>query len=160
MNNRELELVGANNEERLVDSNTSNNTNNSNDEDVTSVTTEINVQLPPSNSNRNNLDFQYISPGTNNRLWTNEERDAYEERRRETLNQELNRVQRTNFIHFSTLCSIPILLIGLVLFYSFRDDGDCIGYDVLNCRREPRHFMNAFGNECICEAFNFTSVEE
>lgn len=125
----------------------SENPNNSIDDDAI---TEINITSTPSSN--------YNTPQLNNRLWTDAERGSYEERRRETLNQELNRVQRSNFIHFMILCFIPMLLIGLVLFNSFVDSGECIGYANLVCRREPRHFMNGYSNGCICDAFNLTVI--
>lgn len=126
----------------------SENPNNSTDDDAI---TEINITSTPTSTNHN-------TPQLNNRLWTDEERESYEERRRETLNQELNRVQRSNFIHFMILCFIPMLLIGLVLFNSFVDSGSCIGYANLVCRRELRHFMNGYSNGCICDAFNLTVI--
>jgi len=137
---------------------TSNHSNNDNEDPNTTVDVddsieEINI-LPSSSSENAN------SPETNHRLWTDDDRQAYEERRREALNQELNRVQRTNFIHFMVLCMIPVFLIVMVLLNSFIDDGDCIGYGNLKCWREARNFLNGYSNSCICEAFNITSSKD
>ena len=134
------------------------NTNSSNiDDDATSQVTEINIPPSPSNNHTptyfGGLYFGTHSPAVTNRLWTLEERGAYEERRRESLTQELNRVQRSNFISFSLLCMIPIVLIGLILMNSFRSDGDCLGYETAKCERNTRSFLNAFGNKCFCYAF-------
>ena len=112
-------------------------------DDATTQITEINV--PPSYNNDN-----YYSNPQAHRLWTDEEREAYEGRRREALASELNRVQRTNFIHFSILCSIPIVMIALVLMNSFSEDGECEGHGVAICKRAERSFLNAFGNDCYC----------
>lgn len=112
-------------------------------DDTTTQITEINV--PPSFNNDN-----YYSNPQAHRLWTDEEREAYEGRRREALTSELNRVQRTNFIHFSIMCFIPIIMIALVLMNSFSEDGECDGYGVAVCKREARSFLNAFGNDCYC----------
>lgn len=112
------------------------------DNDDTTEVTEINV--PPSYDNSN-----YNNPQAH-RLWTDEAREAYEERRREALTTELNRVQRTNFIHFSIMCLVPIGLIGLVLMNSFTDNGVCEGFGVAQCERVRRSFLNAFGNDCVC----------
>lgn len=131
--------------------------NNSIDDNATSASrmTEINISPTPQSSpfNYHRGFFLNDNPAAGHRLWTNEERDAYQERRREALSSELNRVQRTSFVHFLILCLVPIALIGLVLLSSFRGDDGCEGYGSVVCQREMRDFRNAFRNKCVCTAF-------
>jgi hypothetical protein len=145
----------------VIDNNNSNNNNNTSNAEINNTIEEddiTEVNILPSRPNQFNSD--YNTPETNNRLWTREERASYEERRREALGTELARVQKSNFIHFSLLCSVPMLLIGLVLWNSLNNDGECNGFAPLNCRKGEGGFMNAFADECICDAFNVTFMEE
>ncbi len=124
------------------------------DADAGSAMTEINIAPSPTSSTNYGRGFFLNDnrvPG--HRLWTNEERAAYEERRREALSTELTRVQRTNFFHFLLLCLVPMGLIGLVLLNSFRKDSGCEGFGTVQCERERRDFRNAFSNKCICTSF-------
>ena len=79
-----------------------------------------------------------------------------EERRRNILLGELQRVQRTSFIHFVLLCSIPVILLVVVLATALGDVEDCSssttnpGAQEL-CFMEDRNFMNAFTTRCVCQ---------
>ena len=135
---------------------TGDNNNNNNiviDDDATTQMTEINISSSHNDNNSTN------SPYINNQLWTDEEREEYQERRRESLGQELNLVQRTNCIHFSIMCLVPIALIVMVLMNSFHNDGICDGYEIAGCERVERSFMNAFGNKCVCYGFALEAQE-
>ena len=82
-----------------------------------------------------------------------EEERAYESQRRVRLNEELIRIQKKNFIHFTILCLLPLFLLVLVLVSSFTAKGTCDGYEISSCKFEDRSFMNAFVRRCICTAF-------
>ena len=70
--------------------------------------------------------------------------------------QQVERVQRANFIHFLILCLVPTALLLIVIAAIVSEDGECgIGGDnneLIVCEREPRSFVNAFTSRCICEA--------
>mmetsp|Transcript_2883 Transcript_2883/g.3463 ORF Transcript_2883/g.3463 Transcript_2883/m.3463 type:complete len:182 (-) Transcript_2883:177-722(-) len=158
LQNGRLNAVNRDQQEEHEDidnnNNNSSNTNTSIDDDAMSQMTEINIAPTPNSSSTYNRGFFLNdNPVAGDRLWTNEERDAYEERRRVALTAELTRVQRTNFIHFLILCLIPIGLVGLVLLNSFQGDEGCEGYGSVVCLRERRDFRNAFSNKCVCTAF-------
>jgi hypothetical protein len=86
------------------------------------------------------------------RMVFKEEEETYEEQRREQLNNELVRIQRTNFIHFGVLCMLPVFMLVLVVITSFRQSGTCEGYETYTCDFEQKEFMNAFVSRCICTA--------
>ena len=90
-------------------------------------------------------------------FWTEEEEAAYEEQRRERLSEELQRIQRTNFIHFGILCLVPVFLLVLVIASAFNTKGPCEGFGDSECRWEERMFMNAFATKCICTGFGLAN---
>ena len=127
------------------------------DGDTTSQMTEINIDTT---SNDNQLFVQnnnLLAAAAHHRLWTNEERDTYQERRRQTLSIELRQVQRKHFFQFVILCVVPMTMIGLtILFHSFHDNTDMCeeyGNGSVICERERRTFLNYFGSKCFCNAF-------
>jgi hypothetical protein len=124
-------------------------------DDATTQMTEINISQTASNDDTyyDNIHLNNINTNMNNLLWTEEERTSYQQRRRESLGIELNRIQRSNCIHFSILCSIPLALLVIVLFNSLSDDSSCVGFENVICERNERSFLNAFGNKCVCYAF-------
>eukprot|EP00553_Chaetoceros_curvisetus_P000891 CAMPEP_0204627716 /NCGR_PEP_ID=MMETSP0717-20131115/14254_1 /ASSEMBLY_ACC=CAM_ASM_000666 /TAXON_ID=230516 /ORGANISM="Chaetoceros curvisetus" /LENGTH=172 /DNA_ID=CAMNT_0051644061 /DNA_START=12 /DNA_END=530 /DNA_ORIENTATION=+ len=118
------------------------------DDDIT----EINLE----DSDQQNSD-RYVSrlernTNSESAMWTAEEERAYEAQRRQNLIEELDRIQRTNFIHFGFLCSIPLCLLGLVLINSFRSPGECESIAGAECHFEGRFFINAFSKRCLCNS--------
>ena len=95
----------------------SNINNNVIGDDATTQMTEINIS-PSHNDNNSTTNSPYI----NDQLWTDEECEDYQEGRRESLGQELNRAQRMNSIHFSILRLILIALIAVALMNSYQND--------------------------------------
>jgi hypothetical protein len=85
--------------------------------------------------------------------WVEQNGPEMEERRRQVLLRELQRVQRASFIHFMLLCLIPTALLLVVVFAVIGDEEDCES-DVANCVKEPRTFINAFTTRCICDAID------
>mmetsp|Transcript_7370 Transcript_7370/g.10539 ORF Transcript_7370/g.10539 Transcript_7370/m.10539 type:complete len:180 (+) Transcript_7370:33-572(+) len=85
-------------------------------------------------------------------MWTAEEDAVFEQRRREVLTRDLRRLQRANFINFLVLCSVPVILLFIVLINVVTDIGECSGSVGIVCKSEPRAFMNAFTSRCLCEA--------
>ena len=83
--------------------------------------------------------------------WTGEAGPAVEERRRSIMLRELQRVQRTSFMHFLILCLIPTVLLFIVIATVISEDEDCYS-DATVCYKEPRNFINAFTTRCVCEA--------
>jgi hypothetical protein len=71
--------------------------------------------------------------------------------RRNVLLRELQRLQRTSFIHFMALCLIPTSLLFIVLATVLADDEQCESL-ATTCEKEPRTFINAFTTRCICDA--------
>jgi hypothetical protein len=104
--------------------------------------------------NNANGDGTGAGGGTSRFFWSEDEERAYEEQRRERLNEELLRVQKKNFIHFTILCMVPIFLLVLVLVSSLTSKNTCNGYEIASCQYEERSFMNAFARRCICTAFD------
>ena len=83
--------------------------------------------------------------------WTGEAGPAVEERRRNIMLRELQRVQRASFIHFLILCLIPTVLLFIVIATVISEDEDCFS-EATVCHKEPRNFINAFTTRCVCEA--------
>ena len=83
--------------------------------------------------------------------WTGEAGPAVEERRRSIMLRELQRVQRTSFMHFLILCLIPTVLLFIVIATVISEDEDCFS-DATVCHKEARNFINAFTTRCVCEA--------
>mmetsp|Transcript_30344 Transcript_30344/g.36037 ORF Transcript_30344/g.36037 Transcript_30344/m.36037 type:complete len:192 (-) Transcript_30344:263-838(-) len=87
---------------------------------------------------------------------TPEEIQLVDERRRETLILELQKIQRTNFIHFAVLFLVPTALIILVIWSALSMSREC-DCDIAGCTQEPRKFVHAFTSRCLCEAFEIDS---
>lgn len=111
---------------------------------------ELVVQIPNgrSNNNSNSAPLSFVLPTI---AWEpSEEATAL---RREAIHQELQRVQRANFIHFLVLCLVPTTLLLIVIAAILSEDGECRNDSGLTvCQREPRSFVNAFTSRCICDA--------
>lgn len=85
--------------------------------------------------------------------WMNQNGPEMEERRRNILLRELQRVQRASFIHFTILCLIPTTLLFIVVATILGDEEDCDSM-VTTCVKEAGTFMNAFTTRCICDAID------
>lgn len=83
--------------------------------------------------------------------WSGQTGPQVEERRRSIMLQELQRVQRTSFLHFLILCLIPTILLFIVIGTVMSEDEDCLS-DATICHKEARNFINAFTTRCVCEA--------
>jgi len=124
----------------------SDNSNIDNDEEE-----ELIVQVPQNSNNNNNIlggGAQFVIPP----VWEPSE-EATAQRRR-AIYQEVERIQRANFLHFMVLCLVPTTLLIIVIAAILSEDGECNGdVDGLAvCQREPRSFVNAFTSRCICDA--------
>ena len=89
--------------------------------------------------------------------WAEQDSPEMEERRRNVLIRELQRVQRASFIHFLILCLIPTSLLFIVIATVLGEDEECESA-ATNCVREARTFINAFTTRCVCDAI--TVVKE
>jgi hypothetical protein len=85
--------------------------------------------------------------------WIEQNGPEMEERRRNVLLRELQRVQRASFIHFILLCLIPTSLLFIVVATVLGEDEACES-DATTCATEPRTFINAFTTRCICDAID------
>lgn len=85
--------------------------------------------------------------------WIEQNGPEMEERRRNVLLRELQRVQRASFIHFILLCLIPTSLLFIVVATVLGEDEACES-EATNCATEPRTFINAFTTRCICDAID------
>ena len=84
-------------------------------------------------------------------FWNAEDDAANEERRREALLGEIQRSQKSNFVHFLMLCLVPTSLLLIVVASVVGESIECDNFPV-KCVAEPRSFINAFTSRCICEA--------
>lgn len=87
--------------------------------------------------------------------WIEQNGPEMEERRRNVLLRELQRVQRASFIHFILLCLIPTSLLFIVVATVLGEDENCES-EATTCSTEPRTFINAFTTRCICDAIDVT----
>lgn len=107
---------------------------------------EIQELVIRTNSTNNNNEPTIQFPN-----WTLNEEEI--QHRRETIRTEIERMQRSNFIHFVVLCLVPTSLLLIVIAAILSEDGECGVEDRLtSCEREPRKFVNAYTTRCICEA--------
>ena len=134
-------------------SNDTSNVHGNNDEEQ-----ELIVPVPQHSNNNNNTlgGAQFVIPP----VWEPSE-EATAQRRR-ALHQEVERIQRANFLHFMVLCLVPTTLLIIVIAAILSEDGECNGdVDGLTvCQREPRSFVNAFTSRCICSAIQKVVVGE
>ena len=79
--------------------------------------------------------------------------EAHERRRREAIRAELERVQRSNFLHFMVLLLVPTCLLMVIFINVLTENENCNeGEQWTTCTKEPRSFINAFTSRCICDA--------
>lgn len=83
--------------------------------------------------------------------WVDQDSPEMQERRRNVLLRELQRVQRASFIHFMILCLIPTSLLFIVIATVLGEDEECQSV-ATTCAKEPRTFINAFTTRCVCDA--------
>ena len=120
-----------NNEER--NNNPQNNGNNNNecdnddDDDITVVVLESGED-----------DDEMIGSG-----WIDQDSPEIQERRRNVLLRELQRVQRASFIHFMILCLIPTSLLFIVIATVLGEDDECESA-ATTCAKEPRTFISTY----------------
>jgi len=81
--------------------------------------------------------------------WIQQQGPEMEERRRIVLLRELKRLQRASFLHFVVLCSVPVILLIILIATVIADSEDCES-DATFCELEPRTFVNAFTTRCVC----------
>lgn len=85
--------------------------------------------------------------------WIEQNGPEMEDRRRNILVSELQRVQRSSFIHFIILCLIPTALMLVVVATILSEEDDCSSV-ATTCIKEERAFVNAFTTRCICDAID------
>lgn len=90
--------------------------------------------------------------------WAEQDTPEMEERRRNVLLRELQRVQRASFIHFMILCLIPTSLLFIVIATVLGEDQECESA-ATTCEKEARTFINAFTTRCVCDAITVVSTE-
>ena len=101
------------------------------------------------------------SPNGDNQFglgWAEQDTPEMEERRRNVLLRELQRVQRASFIHFLILCLIPTSLLFIVVATVLGEDEDCES-EATTCEKEDRTFINAFTTRCVCDAITIVTGE-
>ena len=114
---------------------------------------EIQELVIRTNSNINNNEPTIQFPN-----WTLNETEI--QTRRETIRIEIERMQRSNFIHFVILCLVPTSLLLIVIAAILSEDGECeVEGGLTSCEREERTFVNAFTTRCICEAVGSVLVK-
>lgn len=91
--------------------------------------------------------------------WNTTNDAFHEDRRRTMIQQEMERVQRANFWHFSLLCLVPTSLLLIVIVTVLGQGDDCEGLSINNyCANEPRSFIHAYTTRCICDAAYVSST--
>ena len=75
--------------------------------------------------------------------WIDQDSPEIQERRRNVLLRELQRVQRASFIHFMILCLIPTSLLFIVIATVLGEDEECESA-ATTCEKEPRTFISKF----------------
>jgi len=83
--------------------------------------------------------------------WVDQDSPEMQERRRNVLLRELQRVQRASFVHFMILCLIPTSLLFIVIATVLGEEEECQSA-ATTCEKEPRTFINAFTTRCVCDA--------
>jgi hypothetical protein len=119
-------------------------------------------QVPTTNEDDDDMTIigleQDPEHGTNDQqsaalAWIEQNGPEMEERRRNVLLRELQRVQRASFIHFILLCLIPTSLLFIVVATVLGESEDCYS-EATHCQTESRTFINAFTTRCICDAID------
>ena len=90
--------------------------------------------------------------------WVDQDQPEMQERRRNVLLRELQRVQRASFIHFMILCLIPTSLLFIVIATVLGEDEECQS-PATTCEKEPRTFINAFTTRCVCDAITVARTD-
>ncbi len=90
--------------------------------------------------------------------WVDQDSPEMQERRRNILLRELQRVQRASFIHFMILCMIPTSLLFIVIATVMGEDEECESA-ATTCTKEARTFVNAFTTRCICDAITVARAD-
>lgn len=101
----------------------------------------------------NNADDEVMAHG-----WVDQDSPEMQERRRNVLLRELQRVQRASFIHFMILCLIPTSLLFIVIATVLGEDEECQSA-ATTCEKEPRTFINAFTTRCVCDAITVSRAD-
>jgi hypothetical protein len=101
----------------------------SNSDDVTVIVLEA-----------GDVDDEILAPN-----WVDQDAPEIQERRRNVLLRELQRVQRASFIHFMILCLIPTSLLFIVIATVLGEDEECASA-ATSCEKEPRTFISEFWN--------------
>jgi hypothetical protein len=73
--------------------------------------------------------------------WIDQDSPEIQQRRRNVLLRELQRVQRASFIHFMILCLIPTSLLFIVIATVLGEDEECESA-ATTCEKEPRTFIS------------------
>ena len=128
-------------ENPLTETNNNNNNDSENDDEIQ----ELVIHTNSTTNDNNEPTIQFPN-------WTLNQEEI--NTRRSTIRTEIERIQRSNFIHFLVLCLVPTSLLLIVIAAILSEDGECeVATDGLTvCEREPRTFVNAFTTRCICEA--------
>jgi hypothetical protein len=74
-----------------------------------------------------------------------------------TSHEQVERVQRANFIHFLVLCLVPTALLIIVVTAIVSKENDCGTVGLTTCKMEPRSFTNAFTSACVCDSVRIAS---
>jgi hypothetical protein len=82
--------------------------------------------------------------------WAEQDSPEMEERRRNVLLRELQRVHQASFVQFLILCLIPTTLLFIVTATVLGEDEECDSA-ATTCEKEARTFVNAFTTRCVCE---------
>eukprot|EP00531_Pseudo-nitzschia_arenysensis_P019794 CAMPEP_0116136564 /NCGR_PEP_ID=MMETSP0329-20121206/11791_1 /TAXON_ID=697910 /ORGANISM="Pseudo-nitzschia arenysensis, Strain B593" /LENGTH=131 /DNA_ID=CAMNT_0003631439 /DNA_START=288 /DNA_END=683 /DNA_ORIENTATION=+ len=101
----------------------------------------------------NNTDDEVMAHG-----WVDQDSPEMQERRRNVLLRELQRVQRASFVHFMILCLIPTSLLFIVIATVLGEDEECQSA-ATTCEKEPRTFINAFTTRCVCDAITVSKAD-
>lgn len=107
------------------------------------------IELDDSTQGRNQQQAAALS-------WMEQQGPDMEERRRNVLLRELQRVQKASFIQFVLLCLIPTSLLFILVATVIGGDEDC-GSEATMCVKEARTFLNAFTTRCICDAIDVSN---
>jgi hypothetical protein len=75
--------------------------------------------------------------------WIDQNSPEIQQRRRNVLLRELQRIQRASFIHFMILCLIPTSLLFIVIATVLGEDEECESA-ATSCEKEPRTFISKF----------------